>query len=278
MYKKYLMGTSAVLVVAIAAFASFKVSAETNAGTAAIVNGDVITVEEIRKGYEANPQIAAQVPFDQFYDKAVDIFVKSKLVSQAAEKEKIENSAEYKEQLNVIKEDLARKVYLEKKVAEKVTPAAVQNIYDNTYLKDFKSQKEAKAKHILVSDEATANEVIKKLNNKEDFDKLAQEYSKDRADLGYFTEKMMVPEFSKAAFAMEKGEFSKKPVKTQFGYHVILLEDFRDSTPLPFKAVEPQIRQILTQQAIAETMAGLYDAGKVEQFDLQGKKVQPAKE
>lgn len=272
------MSTSAVLVAAVAAFSSFKVYAEGNDGTAAKVNGEIITVEEIRKGYEANPQIAAQVPFDQFYAKAVDIFVKGKLVSQAAEKADIENSAEFKEQLNAIKEDLARKVYLEKQVAEKVTPEAVQNIYDNTYLKDFKSQKEAKAKHILVADEATAKEVIKKLDNKEDFDKLAEKYSKDRPDLGYFTEKMMVPEFAKAAFAMKKGSYSKEPVKTQFGYHVILLEDFRDSSPLPLKAVEPQIRQILTQQAIAETMASLYDSGKVKQYNLDGKVMEPAKE
>lgn len=278
MSKKYLLSTSAVFVAAVTAFSSFKVFAEGNDGTAAKVNGEIITVEEIRKGYEANPQIAAQVPFDQFYAKAVDIFVKGKLVSQAAEKADIENSAEFKEQLNAIKEDLARKVYLEKQVAEKVTPEAVQNIYDNKYLKDFKSQKEAKAKHILVADEATAKEVIKKLDNQEDFDKLAEKYSKDRPDLGYFTEKMMVPEFAKAAFAMKKGSYSKTPVKTQFGYHVILLEDFRDSTPLPLKAVEPQIRQVLTQQAIAETMATLYDSGKVKQYNLDGKVMEPAKE
>lgn len=273
MHKKYLLSTSALIFAAFAGFVSFNVYAEGKNGVAARVNGEEITIEEIKKSYEANPQIAAQVPFDQFYPKALEIFVNGKLVYQAAQKANIEKTPEYKEQLETAKQDLARKIYMEKAVAEKVTPEAVQDVYDNTYLKNFESQKEAKAKHILVADEATAKEIIKKLNNKEDFDKLAKEYSKDQADLGYFTEKMMVPEFSKAAFAMKKGEISQKPVKTQFGYHVILLEDIRDSKPLPLKVIEPQIRQVLTQKAVAETFDSLSANGKLEMYALDGTEI-----
>lgn len=283
MQKKYVLTTgTAVLVIAAAAFGAFKVYAEKNAGIAARVNGEIISIEDIKKGYEANPQIAAQVPFDQFYPKAVDIYVNGTLLYQAASAANVQETPEYKEQLKVAQEDLARKVYLEQIVKEKVNEAAIKEVYDNTYLKNFESKKEAKAKHILVSDEKTANEVISKLNKGGDFDKLAKEYTKDSSvELGYFSEDIMVPEFSKAAFALKKGEYTKKPVKTQFGYHIILTEDFRDSQPLPLQDVEPQIRNMLTQKVVAETFDGLYKNGKIEKYDLEGKKLpepEPVKE
>ena len=187
--KKYLLTAAAVVIVAAAAAYSFKVCAEKNEGVAAKVNGEVISIEEIKKGYNDNPQIAAQVPFDQFYDKAVDIFINGKLMLQAATNAKIQDTAEYKEQLKTAQEDLARKVYIEQLLAQKVTDAEVKNFYDNEYVKNFKSKKEVKAKHILLSDEKTAKDMIKKLNNGANFEKLAKENSKDNAvDLGYFNE------------------------------------------------------------------------------------------
>ena len=280
--KKYLLTAAAVVIVAAAAAYSFKVCAEKNEGVAAKVNGEVISIEEIKKGYNDNPQIAAQVPFDQFYNKAVDIFINGKLMLQAATNAKIQDTAEYKEQLKTAQEDLARKVYIEQLLAQKVTDAEVKNFYDNEYVKNFKSKKEVKAKHILLSDEKTAKDMIKKLNNGANFEKLAKENSKDNAvDLGYFNEELMVPEFTKAAFALEKGKYTKEPVKTQFGYHVILVEDFRDSTPLPLKDVEPQIKNLLSQKTIAETFDGLYKNGQITKYDLEGKEIplttQPAK-
>ena len=201
--KKYLLAASAIVIVAAAAAYSFKVCAEKNEGVAARVNGEVISIEEIKKGYSDNPQIAAQVPFDQFYAKALDVYINGKLIYQAASAAKVQETPEYKEQLKTAQEDLARKVYMEKLIAEKVNEAAVKNFYEEEYVKKFESKKEVKAKHILVADEATAKDVIKKLDNNGDFEALAKEKSMDKAvDLGYFTEDIMVPEFTKAAFSM----------------------------------------------------------------------------
>ena len=272
--KKYLLIASAIVVIAAAGAYSFKVCAEKNEGVAARVNGEVISVEEIRKGYTDNPQIAAQVPFDEFYDKAVDIYINGKLVYQAAVEAKVQDMPEYKAQLKTAKEDLARKVYIENVIAKKVDDAAVKQFYDNDYVKNFESKKEVKAKHILVADEKLAKDIIRKLNKGADFDTLGKEHSLDKAvDLGYFTEEIMVPEFTKAAFSMKKGEYTKAPVKTQFGYHVILVEDFRDSKPHDLKEVEPQIRNLLTQKVVAETFDGLYKTGKITKYDLDGKEV-----
>lgn len=277
MQKKYVVMLSAVVLVAAAAV-SFKVYAEKNKGVAARVNGDVISVEEIKEGYHANPQLEAQVPFSEFYTKAVDVLVNGKLLYQAAQEAKIEDSDEYKKQLKTASEDLLRKVYLEKVVAEKVNDGLVEAFYNEEYIKNFKSKPEVKAKHILVSDEKTAQEVVEKLNKGEKFDDIAKKYTKDSSvDLGYFSEDIMVPEFTKAAFALKKGEYTKKPVKTQFGYHVILVEDMRDSEPLALKDLEPQIKNALVQKTIAETFDELYKNSKIEKYDLEGKKLPDVK-
>ncbi|MBR2299396.1 MAG: peptidyl-prolyl cis-trans isomerase [Alphaproteobacteria bacterium] len=281
MQKKYILGatTAAVVVIGVAAFFACKVNAQKNEGVAARVNGEVITVEEIRKGYADNPQIAAQVPFNEFYEKAVDVFVNGKLLYQAATKANIQDTPQYKEELKTASEDLARKVYLEKTVEEKVSPAAVEKFYQDEYVSKFESKKEMGAKHILLDNEKTAKEVIEKLAKGGDFDKLAKEYTKDKTvDLGYFTEDLMVPEFTKAASSLKVGEYTKQPVKTQFGYHVIKLTDIRDSKPLPLADLEPQIKNILSQQVVAETFDSLHKESKIEKFDLNGKPIaEPAK-
>lgn len=249
---------------------SANANAEGKNGVAAVVNGEEISVAEIRQGYEDNKQIKAKVPFNEFYAKALDVFVNGKLIYQAAEAEDITNSPEFKKQLEIAKEELARKVYLEKKVAAKLNDAEINKVY-NDYKKNFKSQKEMKARHILVDSEAKAKEVIEKLKKGSKFDTLAKEYSKEPADLGYFTKGMMVPEFGNAAFALKKGQISTKPVKTQFGYHVIIADDIRDSKALPLKDVKPQIEAMLTQQVIGETLKGLSDKATVAKYGLDGK-------
>ena len=245
--------------------------AEGKNGIAAVVNGEEISVDEIKKGYEENPQIKAKVPFDEFYAKALDIYVNGKLVYQAAVADKVTDTPEYKEQLKTAQEDVARKVFLEKKVKKEVTDKDVKAAYDK-YKKDFKYQKEIKARHILVYSESQAKEFIAQLKKGEKFDDLAKKYSKDQAvDLGYFTQNMMVPEFGKAAFAMKKGTYSRTPVKTQFGYHIIQVDDVRNTKPLELKVVRPQIEAMLTQQAVAKVFQNLNSDAKIERYDLDGK-------
>ena len=279
--KKRLVGfvitAVAVVVVAVASFVSFKVynaNAGANKGIAAKINGETIYINDLKQSYADHPQIKDRVPFEEFYAKTLDVFVNSKLVYQAAKAAKIEETPEFNRQLITAKEDLARKLYLEKMVNEKVTDAEIKKLYDE-YTSKFESQKEVKAKHILVETEAKAKEVIAKLKKGENFEKLAKEYSKDQvADLGYFTKEMMVPEFSKAAFSMNKGEYSKTPVKTEFGYHVILVDDARASKPLELKDVEPQLKNMVTQKVVAEIFEDLRNSAKIEKYTLEGEAIQ----
>ena len=124
MQNKYL----ALALVSALAF-STNARAEGKNGVAAVVNGEEISVAEIKKGYEDNPQIKANVPFDDFYAKALDIYVNGKLVYQAAVADDITNTPEYKEQLKTAQEDVARKVFLEKKVKSVVTDAKIKNLW-----------------------------------------------------------------------------------------------------------------------------------------------------
>lgn len=241
-------------------------------GVAAVVNGETITVEEIKSSYDSNPTVKNQVTFDDFYQKALDVYVNSRIIYQKAVKDGITKTPEFNKQLKLAQEDIARKIYLEKQVQNKVNDEEVKRVYDE-YKKNFSGQKEIKAKHILVKEEAKANEIIDKLNKGGDFDKLAKIYSNEPTELGYFTKQMMVPEFADAAFALGKGEHSKTPVKTSFGYHVILVQDIRDAKALPMKQVEPQLKGMLTQNAVAEVIARSEEGQDVVKYNLDGTKI-----
>ena len=273
MKKKYVFAATAAVVVLLAGAFTYKVYAERNNGIAAVVNGEQITVAEVKEAYEGTPQIKTQVSFEEFYNRALEVMINSKLALQAATAANVQASAEYQKELAVMQDDLARKVYIDQQLTKKVTDEEVKKVYDE-YVANFKSEKEVKAKHILVDPEDLAKEIIEKLNKKSaKFDDLAKQYSKHQADLGYFTAEAMVPEFSEAAFAMKKGTFSQKPVKTEFGYHVILVEDIRDSKPLAFEAVAEQIKGNLSQQAVGQIVAELHQNAQIEKFDLKGKKI-----
>lgn len=266
MQKKYV----ALAVLGLTMMVAGNARAEGKNGVAAVVNGKNIAVSEIKKGYDENQQVKSQVAFKDFYDKALEVFVNAELVLQAAEKSNVKDSEEYKKQIKVLSDELTRRVYLEKIVSKKVTNSEVDKLYKK-YKSEFKTQKEVKAKHILVDEEAKAQDIIEKLKKGEKFDDLASKFSKDRPDLGWFVKDMMVPEFGNAAFNMKKNTFSKAPVKTQFGYHVILVEDIRDTKPLSQKEVDGQLRSMLTQNSIADAIEDLRKQGKVEEYTLDGK-------
>ena len=158
--------------------------AEGKDGVAAIVNGEKITVKEMKQGYEDNAPIKEQVSFPKYYEKALDIYVNGKLLYQAAVADGVTETPEYARAVKAMKEDLARNMYIDKFAKKKVTESETKKLYKD-YKKTFKDQKEAHAKHILVDTESEAKSIIAKLKKGEKFDDLAKKYSKDPvADLG----------------------------------------------------------------------------------------------
>ncbi len=245
--------------------------AEGKNGVAAVVNGEKITVAELKDSYNALPQLKSQISFDQFYPRMVEAKATETAILQAAKKANIESTPEYKKQLDAVKKQVMSNVYIQQQVEGKITDNDVKNLY-NQYKKEFKPQKEMSARHILVGDEATANDIIAKIKKGENFDQLAKTYSEEKnPNLGYFTKQMMVPEFADAAFRMKKGQYSQKPIKTNFGYHVIIVDDVRDSKPISYQEAEPQLRQALAQKTAQGVLKNILDNAKIEQYQLDGK-------
>lgn len=263
---------AALAVMSLAVLQASAAAAGGNNGVAAVVNGHKINVADIKSAYEHNPAVKEKASFEDFYNRTLDIFVDGEIVYQAAMNDNVTETPEYATQLKALKEELARKIYLEKRVRGEVNDATVKKLYED-YKNSFKGEKEVKAKHILVDSENKAKEVIARLSQDGNFDQLAKQYSKEPADLGYFTRDVMVPEFSEAAFALKKGQYTKAPVQTKFGWHVILVEDIRDAKPRKLKEIEPQLKAMLAQKTMGDIVKGLQNTADVVKYDINGKVV-----
>ena len=191
-------------------------------------------------------------------------------VAEEAVKKGLDKTPEVADQLEGIRQSVLANAYVQDFVKKNpVTEEMLKAEYDR--IKATISGTEYKASHILVEKESEAKEIIAKLKKDPGaFAKLAMEKSKDPGskvkggDLGWFDVKGMVPEFGAALTKLEKGKFTEEPVKTQFGYHVILLEDSRPIEAPPLDQVKPQLSQQLQQQSVKKEIDALKAKAKIE--------------
>ena len=234
----------------------------------ATVNGVVITqaaVDQIVKERSAGQPVPPEAR-----KALVDSLVLQAVVAQEAAKQGLDKSPEFLSQMETVRQSALANAYLEDWIKKNpVTDEAIQAEYER--LKGSAAATEYKARHILVEKEAEAQAIIDTLKKTPAaFDKLAKDKSKDPGskatggDLGWFDAQSMVPEFGAALAKLEKGKITEAPVKTQFGYHVILLEDSRQAEAPPLDAVKPQISQQLMQQNIRKQVDALKAAAKIE--------------
>lgn len=258
--------------------------ADTDDPVVARVNGKDIHLSVVQDRFDglkaAQPQMAS-VPLAVVYDQVLEGVVDAQVLSDAGMKAGLDKDPEVQKDLANILKQLVGNAYVAKVVNQKVTDADIKKRYDELKA-NFKAEKEVHARHILVETEQLAKDLIARLKKGEDFAKLAAENTIDPSgkqtggDLGFFQKDRMVPEFAEAAFAMKKGAISEKPVKTDFGWHVIKVEEIRDSEFPSMDQVKAQIKGMLSQRVIEQELADLKSAAKVEIFDMQGKPV-PAK-
>ncbi len=243
----------------------------------ATVDGNNITLSEIENVHASHPQLSA-LPLESVYEPLLDNMIDLNLVSQAAEKEKIQDTPEFKKMMKDFQKQLMARYYLEQKAKKSQTKEKLQALYEQ-FKKDNPPQEEMSAAHILLKTEKEAKDVIKQLEKGADFAELANKVSENKGleggDLGYFTRELMVPEFSEAAFAMKEGEISKQPVKTKFGYHIIKAGPRRLAETPKFEDVEDELMQMQAAQSVEETMQQLRKKAKVVKtpvkFDANGK-------
>lgn len=235
--------------------------------TYATFEGGSVTGKDVQ-AFIANLPPALQGAPDQLLPMIVNQMVNDRLVAIAADKMKLAEDAATKKRIQDATEQVIRDRYVEKYLDGKVSDAKVKAKYD-TMIKNAKPQEEIRARHILVADETVAKDVIARLGKGEKFEDLAKKFSIDPSkeqggDLGYVTKDLMVKEFGDALFAMKKGDVSKAPVKTQFGYHVIKVEDRRQQQKPTFEQVKEALGKQLADEEVRNMVKNLRDKANVK--------------
>jgi peptidyl-prolyl cis-trans isomerase C len=202
---------------------------------------------------------------DQRRDALLAYLIDVNLLSRAAEAKKIDQAAVFPQKLAFARKKVLVEALLEQESKAAVSDKDIKKFYDE----NLKPQNEVHARHILVETEAQAKDVVAKLKGGADFAQLAKEVSKDPGsdggDLGYITKDQVVAEFGEAAFKLDKGKMSD-PVKSQFGWHVIKLEDKRERKPPPFDAVKDRIKTVLMQKANEDLVTKARQSAKIERL------------
>jgi peptidyl-prolyl cis-trans isomerase C len=192
------------------------------------------------------------------------------MVTQAADKKKLSDNPEFKRRLAFLRNKLLMGYELQEEAKSAVNDEALHQTY-NDAVKSMGGQEEVRARHILVETEDEAKSLLDQIKGGADFATLAKEKSKDPGaaeggDLGYFTKDQMVPEFADVAFKMYPGQLSN-PVKTQFGWHIIKVEDKRAKQPPEFDKVKDQIEAYLARKSQTEFIGKLRQSAKIERLD-----------
>jgi peptidyl-prolyl cis-trans isomerase C len=223
----------------------------------------------------ALPPQVQQMPMQQIYPLLLERMIDNKLVAAAGRAQKLQDDPEIKRQVAAFEDRAIQEAYLSRAIKDKLSDAALHKKYD-AFVAENPPQEEVRARHILLANEKDAQAVLAELKKGADFATVAKAKStdgsaRDGGDLGFFGRGDMVAEFSDAAFAMKPGETSKAPVKTQFGWHIIKVEERRMSPAPSFDESKEQLRSELQQEQIADVVEGLRDKAKLERFDLDGK-------
>ncbi|MCG6857126.1 MAG: peptidylprolyl isomerase [Salaquimonas sp.] len=236
------------------------------------VGGQPITEQDVEFAAQQLNDQFAKVPQELRRAAALNALIDIKALARAAEASGLdENNPEFKARMAFLRDQALHNFYFQQRVLNSVTDEEVKARYDKEVAAN-KPEQEIRARHILLKTEEEANAVIAELDAGKDFAEVAKEKStgpsgKDGGDLGFFGKGRMVPEFEAAAFALKKGEYTKKPVKTQFGWHVIKKEDERLSQPPAFEKVKDQVRQVLLREKYNMLLKEARDAAKVEVID-----------
>lgn len=274
MFRKGLLAATALT--ALMALSHAASAADAKDPVVATIDGVEVTKSDLDLA-EGNidPQLS-QLPPEQKRLAALTAVIDSKLIAAKAKAEKLEDTEEFKNRMEFIADRELHNTYFKKHVVDVVSDTDIKVRYDKE-VAGMPKQQEVRARHILVKTEDEAKAVITALDAGKDFAELAKEKStdpnkSDGGDLGYFHKGQMVPEFETAAFAMNKGEVSKTPIKTQFGFHVIKVEDKRDAPPPSFDKVKDQVRQIIMRDKYMELLKASKDEAKIEIADPTLKK------
>lgn len=263
------------LALSVAVAGSFSATAEENK-TIATLNGQQITEADMAL---AEQQLGAQfgrLPEAERRVAILSALIDLNLLAKAAEEQQLDQTEDFKMQQTFLRGQALHSAYIEKNVISGISDEEVRARYDQEVAK-VTMPEELHARHILVEDEQEAKDIIAEIEAGGDFIEIAKEKSKDGAaanggDLGFFTKGRMVPEFEAVAFTIEPGQVGKEPVQTQFGWHVIKVEEKRQQPAPAFDQISDEIRSVVIREKYVEELKTIRDQSDLDIPDEELKK------
>ena len=267
----FLRITTAAALIAVSAPLAASLALAQQDAVVATVNGDPVTETDLALAITDLNEQFAQLSEEQRRAAALSAIIEIRLMAAEAEKAGLADNDEFTRRMTLLRQRALHSTFIEKEISSSVTDETVRALYDKQ-IAEITPQEEVRARHILVKTEEEATAIIAELDAGGDFEALANEKSIDGGgtnggDLGYFSAGRMVPEFETAAFALETGTYTKEPVQSQFGFHVIKVEDKRPQQPPAFEQVLPQLRSVLLREAYFNKVTALREAAAVEISD-----------
>jgi peptidyl-prolyl cis-trans isomerase C len=243
------------------------------------VDGVPITEDDVNDALEdIGPGLPQKLDGAARQQYALDYLIDMKLVAKKAAADKMDAGPAFARRMAYYHDKLEMEALLTDVAAKAATDENEHKAYDEA-AKSNPPVPEVHARHILLPTEEEAKKALARVKAGEDFAKVATELSKDPGseggDLGWFTKDKMVPEFADAAFKMEPGQISD-PVKSQFGWHIIKLEEKRMKTFPPFEQVKDQAARYVVQKAQADLITQLHEGVKIERTEPEAKPTDPA--
>jgi peptidyl-prolyl cis-trans isomerase C len=243
------------------------------------VGGEEIHLSDMGDAAQSLPDEVRSMPPQVLYPMLLDQMIDRKTLVIAARKQGLDKDPAVLRAIARATDQALQNALLSRDLGPSVTDAAIKARYDATLAKKS-GEEEVHARHILVTDEATAKKIIDQLNHGGDFTELAKKNSTDPAaqqggDLGFFKKSDMVPEFANAAFALQAGQVTQTPVHTQFGWHVIKVEEKRTAPAPTFEQSRDEIRQQIIQEGVRADLEKLKVGVPVEKFAMDGGPLPP---
>jgi len=266
--------TIALIAVVIAAVGSLSAGAQER--VIAKVNGKTITDTDMKLAEAEIGSDLGSLPEATKRRVLIEFLIETQLFADAAEGQKLVVGNSFEEPMQYWRRRALRDAYFDKSVRESISDAEARKFYENQ-VGAQKSDQEVRARHILVESKDKAREVYEKLAHGSDFARLAKEYSKDPGskdqggDLGFFGRGQMVPQFEEAVFRLKKGEVSE-PFESQFGWHIVRLDDRRQRSAPTFEAVKGQVVASMIHKRAQQVAADLRGKAQIEYIDPELKR------
>ncbi|WP_295897449.1 peptidylprolyl isomerase [uncultured Bartonella sp.] len=246
----------------------------------AVVDGKDITAGELDSmANDIDPGLA-RLPDQQRRITVLKIYIDMKTLSDAALKEGLDKTPDFEKRMAIMRENVLQQLYFKNSIVDKITDADIKARYDKEIAGLPKGQ-EVHARHILVKTKKEAEDLIKRLQKGEKFEEIAKQKSTDGSaatggDLGYFSRGQMVKPFEDAAFSLKVGEYTKTPVESPFGWHIIKVEDRREKQPPALDDVKDSIRNMIARERYSAAIGDLRSKMDIKYPDADVEKAMQA--